>query len=84
VDACQDLKNKAETIRALSAQIAGLNTGTCAVAPTNYTPGSAESLFPPNTGSVPVDFNLASVARQDNGIAKLNYHVNDKQMINTR
>ena len=69
----------------LSAQLAGLSfTGSansCAIRPTNYTPGPAESLFPTSSVGTAVYVNLPNVAREDNGIAKLDYHINDKHSI---
>ena len=81
VNACLALNANAKTISPLSAQIAGLNTTTCAVAPTNYTPGPTESMFPANSSTSAAYFNLGNVAREDNGIVKLDYHVNDKHTI---
>ena len=47
--------------------------------PTNYTPGANESLFPPNDGSNPGGkiLGLVSTSKQDNGVAKVDYHIND-------
>jgi hypothetical protein len=81
VDACLDLKRSGAVISPLSAQLAGLNTATCAVAPTNYKAGPNESLFPTNTVAGPVYFNLPNVAQQNNAIGKVDYHVNDKHTI---
>jgi hypothetical protein len=69
----------APPISPLSAQIAGLNTTTCAVAPPNYTPGANESLFPANDGSNPAGLvlGLVSINTQNNGVAKIDYHMND-------
>jgi hypothetical protein len=88
VDACNALKTAGETITPLSAQIAGLNTATCAVAPANFTPGPSESLFPTNNGNasaqdpnfLPSD--LISSNQNDNGVAKIDYHINDRHTLN--
>lgn len=82
VDACLNVIHTGKTIAPLSAQIAGLNPATCAVAPTNYTPGASESLFPTNTSANPVILALGNVSSQNNGIGKLDYHLNDKNSIN--
>ena len=73
-------------ISPLSAQIAGLNPATCAIAPTNFTPGATESLFPTNLGNSPVSpttmiLGLASDNSQNNGVAKVDYHLNDKNTL---
>src|SRR6202158_2273728 len=86
VDACNainafNLANPANAtpISPLSAHIAGLNTTTCAVAPANYTPGASESLFPASNGSDSrgLILGLVSTSAQDNGVAKVDYHIND-------
>src|SRR6202171_3107235 len=79
VDACNDLKTKATPISPLSAHIAGLDTTTCAIAPANYTPGASESLFPASNGSDSrgLILGLVSTSAQDNGVAKVDYHIND-------
>jgi hypothetical protein len=88
VDACNAVKTAGETITPLSAQIAGLSTSTCSVAPANFTPGPSESLFPTNNGNasagdpkfLPSD--LISNNRNDNGVAKIDYHMNDRHTLN--
>lgn len=88
VDACKALKTAGETITPLSAHIAGLNTATCAVAPANFTPGSSESLFPTNNGNASAQdpkflpSGLISNNRNDNGVAKIDYHINDHHTLN--
>jgi len=85
VNACLDLNAKNIKITPLSAQLAGLNPTTCQVAPTNYTPGPTEALFPTlpgNTGQQGILLGLLNVARQDNGIAKIDYRINDHNSIN--
>jgi hypothetical protein len=79
VDACKDLNLSGTPISPLSAHIAGLDTTTCAVAPPNYTPGASQSLFPANDGSNSsgVILGLVSTSAQDNGVAKVDYHIND-------
>jgi outer membrane receptor protein involved in Fe transport len=84
VDACKALGPA--KISPLSAQIAGLNPTTCAVAPTNFTPGPTESLFPTNPGNSPVSpttmiLGLVSDNSQNNGVAKVDYHLNDKNTL---
>jgi len=77
VDACNDVLAQGLTIAPLSAQLAGLNTTTCAVAPPNYTPGPSESFFPTNTGTGGTVLGLVSTNSQDNGVAKIDYHMNE-------
>jgi hypothetical protein len=84
VDACGDINafNAANPgsptpITALSAHIAGLNTTNCTVAPTNYTPGTNESLFPTNTSTSGEILGMVSSSAQDNGVVKGDYHIND-------
>jgi hypothetical protein len=73
-------------VTALSAHLAGItidpSTG-CKIAPPNYTPGASESLFPANDGTNPngVLLGLVSVNRQDNGVAKVDYHINDRHSL---
>jgi len=88
VDACLALNNATPKvpISPLSAQIAGLNPATCAVAPTSFTPGATESLFPTNPGNSPVSpttmiLGLVSNNSQNNGVAKVDYHLNDKNTL---
>jgi len=99
VDACNALAKSGSTylpvgaagnpISALSAQISGISidpsTG-CHVAPTNFTPGASESLFPanPGTGSfgpTTVVLGLVSKNQQDNGVVKVDYHLNSKHTL---
>jgi hypothetical protein len=77
VDACLDLNTKGIPITPLSAHIAGLNTTTCAVAPTNYSPGANESLFPSNSNPSGEVLGMVSTSKQDNGVAKVDFHMND-------
>ncbi|HWZ56044.1 MAG TPA: TonB-dependent receptor [Verrucomicrobiae bacterium] len=80
VDACNAVGFA--NVTPLSARIAGIGPG-CTVKPTSYTPGSGESLFPTNPGSGnPVAPNseilgMVSTSKQDNGVAKVDYHMND-------
>jgi carboxypeptidase family protein/TonB-dependent receptor-like protein len=73
-------------VTALSAHIAGITIDPvkgCAIAPTNYTPGANESLFPTNPGSGNPNcpnceiLGMVSTSRQNNGVAKVDYHLND-------
>jgi outer membrane receptor protein involved in Fe transport len=88
VDACNALTTAGETISPLSAQIAGLNTATCTVAPANFTPGLSESLFPTNNGNASsqdpkfLPSSLISNNRNDNGVAKIDYRINDRHTLN--
>jgi len=92
VDACNDVAfiapgsyspvGTANKVTFLSAQIAGIAidpTKGCSIAPPNYTPGASESLFPSNDGSNPngVILGLVSTSAQDNGVVKVDYHIND-------
>jgi hypothetical protein len=76
VDACKDVGFASVT--PLSAHIAGLNPD-CSVKPPNYTPGANESLFPANDGSntAGLVLGLVSINTQNNGVAKIDYHLND-------
>jgi Carboxypeptidase regulatory-like domain/TonB dependent receptor len=89
VDACLALTPS--QIAPLSAAIAGLNPATCAINANKpgamIVPGSGVGLFPINNAtSVPgtntVFANLNNVSRSDNGLAKFDYHVNEKNVIN--
>jgi hypothetical protein len=78
VDACNDVGFA--NVSPLSAHIAGLNPD-CSVKTTNYTPGATESLFPTNPGvggSNSEVLGLVSTSKQDNGVAKVDYHLNDR------
>src|ERR1700724_590336 len=77
VDACNAIKASGQAISSLSAHIAGLDTTTCSVAPTNFKPGASQSLFPTNPTNGPIVLGLVSTNQQDNGVAKVDYHVND-------
>ena len=79
VDACNDVGRGNVTF--LSAQLAGLPTGSCIPNAPNYTPGASESLFPTNTGTGGVVLGLVSVNSQDNGVAKIDYHINDRHSL---
>ena len=80
VDACNAVTFA--KVNALSAQIAGLNPD-CSVKPPNYTPGTGESLFPTNTGSDPngVVLGMISPNTQNNGVAKIDYHISDRHSL---
>jgi hypothetical protein len=78
VDACNDIGFA--NVTALSAQLAGLNPD-CSVRPTNFTPGSSESLFPVNSGTGPLPLGLISNNSQKNGVAKIDYHINDRHSL---
>jgi hypothetical protein len=89
VDACLALGPA--QITALSAAIAGLNPNTCAVNANPpgkmIVPGSGVGLFPVNNATtVPgtdiVFPNLNNTSRSDNGLGKIDYHVNDRNVIN--
>jgi hypothetical protein len=76
VDACKDVGFASVT--PLSAHTAGLNSD-CSVKPPNFTPGASESLFPANDASNPAGLvlGLVSINTQNNGVAKVDYHLND-------
>ena len=86
VDACNALNPThlangvtGNPISALSAQLIGLNTATCTVSPASPT---IESLFPFNNGTNPSGpttyaFTLPNINPENNGVAKVDYHVND-------
>lgn len=90
IDACNALNNAfvggtGPAVSPLSAQIAGLtftnSANSCSIRPTNYTPGSSESMFPADQTGTSAYFNLPNIASENNGIAKLDYHLNEKQTI---
>ncbi len=74
VDACKDVGFS--NVTALSAQIAGLNSD-CSIKPANFTHGASESLFPTTTGPNGVIIGMTSVNSQNNGVAKIDYHISD-------
>jgi hypothetical protein len=85
VDACDALNPghlafgaSGNLVSPLSAQIAGLNPD-CSIKPPNYTPGPGESLFPTYDGQDPrgVILGMVSTSTQNNGVAKIDYHIND-------
>jgi hypothetical protein len=80
VDACKGIGFA--KVSALSAHIAGLNSD-CSIKPPNYTPGASESLFPTNDGTNPsgVILGLVSLYKQDNGVAKIDYHISDRHSL---
>jgi len=91
VDACSDLNAQGLTIAPLSAKLAGLNTTTCAVTAnppgSRVVPGQAASIFPINNattvpGTNTVFPNLTDVNQSDNGLAKIDYHINDRNTVN--
>ena len=82
VDACNALKRERPDVQvnALSAQLGGLNPTTCAVSPASST---IENLFPFNPGTNPGGATvfaptLTNSSPSDNGIAKFDYHLNDR------
>jgi len=77
VDACNAVGRA--NVTPLSAQIAGLPAGSCIPRPTNYTPGPNESLFPTNNGAngTAVLLGLLSNNHQDDGVAKIDYNINE-------
>jgi len=79
VDACNDVGRI--NVSALSAQLAGLPNGSCTPNAPNYTPGPSESLFPANSGTGSLPLGLVSTNSQKNGVAKVDYHVNDRHSI---
>lgn len=85
VDACNALNPNHLALEApgnpispLSAQLAGLNQD-CSIKPANFTPGTSESLFPTNPGTNPsgVYIGMTSVNSQNNGVARIDYHISD-------
>jgi carboxypeptidase family protein len=74
VDACNSVTFA--KVAPLSAQIAGLNPD-CSIKPPNYTPGASESLFPTNTSPNGVVIGMVSTNSQNNGVVKIDYHIND-------
>jgi len=80
VDACNDIGFA--NVNALSAHIAGLNSD-CSIKPPNYSPGASESLFPTYDGpdTRGVILGLVSVSTQNNGVAKIDYHINDRHSL---
>ncbi|MFY9532293.1 MAG: TonB-dependent receptor [Candidatus Acidiferrales bacterium] len=91
VDACKDMNANSIPIAPLSAKISGLNTATCAVTANPpgkaIVPGQAASLFPRNNattvpGTNTVFPNLLNNSQADNGLAKVDYHINEHNVIN--
>ncbi len=84
VDACNAVGRA--HVSALSAVISGLPAGSCEPSPPNYNPGLSESFFPTNMGTGPfgaenIVLGLVSTNHQDNGVAKVDYHPNDKNTL---
>jgi hypothetical protein len=80
VDACKAVGFP--TVNAVSAHIAGLNPD-CSVKPSSGIPGPNESMFPTNNGpSTSVVPGIASNNQTDNGLGKIDYHVNDRHSLN--
>ena len=84
VDACNAVGRV--NVSLLSAAIAGLPAGSCVPNAPNYTPGTSESLFPTNMGTSPfgpqtVVLGLVSNNQQDNGVAKIDYHINEQNSL---
>ena len=80
VDACNDIGRA--NVSPLSASIAGLPAGSCVPRAPSFTPNPAtESLFPTNLTASPIVLGLVSTNQQDNGVAKVDYHINDKNSI---
>jgi len=85
VDACNAVKTAGKTITPLSARLAGLDATTCTVSPAT---SSFENAFPTNlanqfvgqpTQVVPTGLlTLADVNTTRNGLAKVDYHFNDR------
>jgi hypothetical protein len=91
VDSCRDIIAGGGTIDPVSAKLVGLNTATCAVnAPTpgaKIAPGGPLGIFPLNNattipGTNALFPNLQNTSQSDNGLAKIDYHLNDKNVIN--
>jgi hypothetical protein len=87
VDACNALNpghlaygSPGNSVSPLSALLAGLNPD-CSVRPTNFTPGPSESLFPTNTSTAPLPLGMVSNNTQENGVAKIDYHINDQHSL---
>jgi hypothetical protein len=78
VDACN--KVGYANVKPLSAQLAGLNPD-CSVKSPNYTPGPSESFFPTATVSNNLPLGLVSTNTQNNGVAKIDYHINDQHSL---
>jgi hypothetical protein len=91
VDACNALNPShlpkgapGNPINTLSAQLAGLNTATCAVSPASST---VENLFPYNAGTNPGGPStflptISNSSAIPNGVVKLDYHINDHHSVN--
>jgi len=79
VDACNAVKRAGGTINALSAQLAGLNLGTCVVTPAS---GNFENLFPFNSTASNL-FYPGNAASQplNNGLAKIDWNVNQRHHV---
>jgi hypothetical protein len=92
VDACKDMNAMAAPISPLSAKLAGLNTTTCAVTGNTpghkVVPGGSTGIFPVNNattlpnGSNILYPNLTNVSRADNALVKIDYHLNERNVVN--
>jgi len=78
VDACNAVGYA--NVTPLSRQLAGLNPD-CSVKPTNFTPGTSESLFPTSTSGSSLPLGLVSNNSQENGVGKIDYHINDRHSL---
>jgi Carboxypeptidase regulatory-like domain len=79
-DACNDVGYAKVT--PLSAHLAGLNSD-CSVKPAITTPGQDGSMFPDTQGATNnLPLNSVSNNLTSNGLAKIDYHVNDRHSLN--
>ncbi|MBZ5659320.1 MAG: TonB-dependent receptor [Acidobacteriia bacterium] len=76
VGACQSILNGGGTVTALSARLAGITVagGTC-------TMGSTPGVFPVSNGSNNLTTALNSADKIYSGVAKIDYHLNDKNSL---
>jgi hypothetical protein len=96
VDACLSIINGGLTISPLSAHLVGLDAltssnggasftgGSCAVSPQNFTPGASFSPYPTiagNIGTNAINLNTTAINQEDNGIGKIDYHINDRNTV---
>jgi hypothetical protein len=78
VDACNAARTGGGTFAPLSAQLAGLSPATCQAVSGQPT-GGFQGLFPSNPGpGIGVGTDILSTNRVDNGVAKIDYHPNNK------
>jgi Carboxypeptidase regulatory-like domain/TonB dependent receptor-like, beta-barrel len=78
VDACNTVGRA--NVTPLSALLSGLPAGSCVPNAPSYKPGAGESFWPTNTTGTIV-LGMESDNQMDNGVGKIDYHINDHQQL---